>query len=365
MHASQTLQGNENSRSISLSTLLNICEGELFTDKSSNYPETKRPMNDLSFKNVSPLKDASKNHISFIINNKYLDSVKTTEAGVILCTKNLAPDISQHSSAIPIICKNPRASFAKVSQFFFQPQHPFNGVSNHSMVDETAKISPTATIFPYVFIGPGASIGERTILYPGCFVGAASIIGDDCILYPNVVIREGCIIGDRCIFNPGAVIGGDGFGFEPTGKENIKIPQTGGVEISNDVELGSNVTIDRAAFGNTKIGSGTKLDNLVHIAHNVEVGELCLFAGQTGISGSTKIGDRVMTGGQAGTCDNIKIGDSAILAAQTLVAKNIPLGHQIWIGRPARPIKEVYKTTAILNKIVQSYKNKKMNDDTF
>lgn len=357
----ENMQGqiNKNIKSISLKTLLDVSNGEIFKKDLSNFKKRKKNSHDLTFKNVSPLKDALNDEISFIINDKYLDLAKTSRAGAILCTKNLASDIAQYSLAIPIVCRTPRVSFAKVSQLFFKPHHPFDGVATHAMVDKTAKIASTATIFPYVFIGPGASVGEHTVIYPGCFIGAASIIGHDCVLYPNVVIREGCVIGDRCIFNPGVVIGGDGFSFEPTSDENVKIPQTGGVEISDDVELGSNTTIDRATFGNTKIGTGTKLDNLVQIAHNVEVGTHCLIAAQTGISGSTKLGDRVIAGGQVGVGDHLNIGNNVILAGQAGVFKNIPSGRDIWLGTPSRPIKDAYKSTAILNKIVKNYKNKK------
>jgi len=347
-------KNNTNKKSISLADLLKISEGKIINDKYESFMNNQKNIFDCSFTNVAPLHEASKEHISFIIDSKYLNAANSSHAGIILCKKELALQISE-SSALLIVCEYPRAAFGKISQFFYQPQHHYSGVSSQSMIDMSAKISETATIFPYVFIGPGAIIGERTVLYPGCFVGAASSIGDDCILYPNVVIREGCIIGDNCIFNPGAVIGGDGFGFEHTPSENVKIPQIGTVEIFNHVEIGSNATVDRAVFGKTKIGDQTKIDNLVQVAHNVQIGKGCLFAAQTGIAGSTQIGNRVMAGGHVAIKDHIKIGNDALLVTQAGVAKHIPSGAERWAGSPARPLKKFFKSSAILNKIVQNY----------
>ena len=313
--------------------------------------------NEVGFIGVAPLNLATKEHISFLINDKYFDDTLTSNAGAIICSKKSAENLFGKTKSILLISDNPHATLAKVSQFFFKPKHPFSGISQHAIIDESAEIHPSATIFPFVFVGPSARIGANSTIYSGCFIGAASSIGSDCILYPNVVIREGCNIGDRCIFNPGSIIGGDGFGFAPTEKENIKIPQIGGVQIANDVEVGANATIDRGAMADTKIGSQTKIDNLVMIAHNVIVGEFCFLAAQTGIAGSAIIGDRVIMAGQVGVAGHLKIGDKSVLTAQSGISKNVPAG-ETWGGSPARPYKEHAISIATINRIVKQANKK-------
>ncbi|WP_158999445.1 UDP-3-O-(3-hydroxymyristoyl)glucosamine N-acyltransferase [Pigmentibacter ruber] len=309
------------------------------------------------FIGVAPLNLASPEHISFLINEKYFDEALTTKAGAIICSKKDAENLLNKTKSVLIVSSNPHATLAKISQHFFKPIHPFAGKSNQACIDETAEIHPTATIFPFAFIGPNAQIGENTVIYSGCFVGAASSIGKDCILYPNSVVREGCHLGDRCILNPGCVIGGDGFGFAPTEKENIKIPQIGGVQIADDVEIGANAAIDRGAMADTKIGRQTKIDNLVMIAHNVVVGEFCFIAAQTGIAGSTEVGNRVVMAGQVGVAGHLKIGDKATLTAQAGVSKNVPSG-EIWGGSPARTYKEHATTIAFVNRLVKQASKK-------
>ncbi|APJ05198.1 UDP-3-O-(3-hydroxymyristoyl)glucosamine N-acyltransferase [Silvanigrella aquatica] len=307
------------------------------------------------FIGVAPLNLASAEHISFLINDKYFDECLKTQAGALVCSKKTAELLYGQTKSILLVSQNPHAAVAKISQFFFKPKHPFSGISHQAMIDETAEIHPTATIFPFVFVGPGAKVGAQTVVYSGCFIGATSSVGADCLLYPNVVIREGCTVGDRCIFNPGSVIGGDGFGFAATEKENVKIPQIGGVQIANDVEIGANTTIDRGAMADTKVGSQTKIDNLVMIAHNVVIGEFCFIAAQTGIAGSANIGDRVIMGGQVGVAGHLKIGNKSILTAQSGISKNIPEG-QMWGGSPARPFKEHALSLVALNKLAKSNK---------
>lgn len=305
------------------------------------------------FTGVAPLNMAQNSHISFLANEKYLDDALKTKAGALFCSKKNSEILAQNNvTSILLVCDDPYAAFAKVAQTFFQPIHPFSGISPQAVIDKSANIHASATIFPFVFVGPGAHIGANSVIYSGCFIGAASTIGEDCILYPNVVVREGCRIGNRCLFNPGAVVGGDGFGFAPTEKENVKIPQIGGVQIADDVELGSNATIDRGALEDTKIGRQTKIDNLVLIAHNVQVGEFCFLAGQVGIAGSTVVGNRVFMGGQVGVTGHIKIGNNSNITAQTGVSKSLPEG-QTWGGSPGRPYKEYALGVAIMSKMIK------------
>jgi UDP-3-O-[3-hydroxymyristoyl] glucosamine N-acyltransferase len=195
------------------------------------------------------------------------------------------------------------------------------------------------------YVGPGASVGARTILFPGVYVGAGARIGDDCILYPNVVVRERCVVGHRCTLQPGAVVGGDGFGFafdmegDGSGPRHFKVPQSGIAELEDDVELGANACVDRATLGRTVIRRGAKIDNLVQLAHNVEIGPLSLIASQTGIAGSTKVGMGVAMAGQVGIVGHVTIGDGARLGAQAGVSNNVPDG-ETYTGYPAGPHRE-------------------------
>lgn len=313
---------------------------------------------ELSFEGVAPLDMAQSVHVSFLANEKYVDAALKSKAGALFCSPKHRELLSQqHSQSVLLVCQDPYAAFAKVAQVFFKPVHPFSGVSAQAVVDQSAQIHETATVFPFAFIGPGAVVKENSVIYSGCFVGAASTVGKDCILYPNVVVREGCHIGDRCVLNPGVVVGGDGFGFAPTEHENVKIPQIGGVQIAEDVELGANTTVDRGALGDTRIGRQTKIDNLVMIAHNVQIGEFCFLAGQVGVAGSTSIGNRVFMGGQVGVVGHIHVGDNSQVMAQAGISKNLPAG-QTWGGSPAKPFKEYAAGLIALNKMARERQKK-------
>ena len=200
-------------------------------------------------------------------------------------------------------------------------------------------------------VGRGATIGARTILFPGVVVGDGARIGDDCILYPNVVVRERCVVGNRCILQPGAVLGGDGFGFafdmegDGSGPRHFKVPQSGIAELEDDVELGANCTVDRATLGKTIVRRGAKIDNLVQLAHNVDIGPLSLIAAQCGISGSTKVGMGVAMGGQVGMVGHLSIGDGARFAAKAGVHNDVPAG-EIYSGFPAGPHRDWLRESA-------------------
>lgn len=340
------------SEKLSLDNLLKQIDGTLVNNAQTNVSSN------LSYTGVAPLNLATADTISFLSNEKYLNEAKTTHAGVLLCAEHMVSALEVNTSSLLVVCENPYAAFAKISQIFFKPIHPYSGISNQSIIDHTAKVAESATIFPNVFISTNAVIGERTVVYPGCFIGIGSVVGNDCILYPNVVIREGCTVGNQCILNPGVVIGGDGFGFAPTPKENVKIPQIGGVHIADDVEVGANSAIDRGTIQSTEIGRQTKIDNLVTIGHNVTVGEFCFLAGQTGIAGSTQLGNRVIAAGQVGISGHLTIGDRVILGPQSGVTKNISAGETV-LGSPARPHKEYARWLAVLNRFVKDKEKKK------
>ncbi len=243
----------------------------------------------------------------------------------------------QPDLAIPqIVVDNPMLAFARVAQRFFVQTPPPRGIADPVMQGIDVRIGSDPSIWPFVTLGDRVTIGNRVTLYPGVFVGSDSTIGDDCVLHPNVVVREGCSLGARVIVHSGTVIGADGFGYVQYQGRHHKIPQLGDVIIEDDVELGANVTIDRATLGHTLVKQGTKVDNLVQIAHNVTVGEHCILVAQVGIAGSTTIGRYVMIGGQAGLADHLTIGDQVMIAAKSGVNRSIE-ANQIVGGIPAMP----------------------------
>ncbi|NBW82805.1 UDP-3-O-(3-hydroxymyristoyl)glucosamine N-acyltransferase, partial [bacterium] len=275
------------------------------------------------FDGISVLSAATQNQLSFLSNERYLDDARASHAGAIFCSEAHAQLLLGNTNSTLLVCRDPYVTFARVSQYFFKPSHGFTGVSPQAFVDSSAKIDSTVTVFPFVYIGPGAVVGKGTVLYPGAFVGGGASVGVDCLLYPNAVVREGCRLGDRCILNPGAVVGGDGFGFAPSGMENVKIPQVGAVQIGHDVELGSNASVDRGALLDTVVGAQTKIDSLVQIGHNAKIGKACFLAAQSAVAGSSELGDRVTLAGQAGVAGHIKITDHVTVLAQSGVTQSL------------------------------------------
>jgi UDP-3-O-[3-hydroxymyristoyl] glucosamine N-acyltransferase len=280
---------------------------------------------------LTSLTEADPNALSFVTNDKMSKVVVAHRIAALLVHRHL-PDL-----AVPqIVVDNPLLAFARVAQtFFVRPSAP-RGIAEHVMQGVDVRIGTDPSIWPFVTLGDRVTIGNRVTLYPGVFVGSDSTIGDDSILYPNVVVREGCSLGARVIVHSGTVIGADGFGYVQHQGRHHKIPQLGGVVIEDDVELGANVTIDRATFGQTLVKRGTKVDNLVQIAHNVTVGEHCILVAQVGIAGSTTIGRHVMIGGQAGLADHLTIGDQVMIAAKAGVNRSIE-SNQMVGGIPAMP----------------------------
>ena len=280
---------------------------------------------------LTTLGEADPNALSFIANDKMSKAAAALRVAALLVHRHLA------DLAVPqIVVDNPMLAFARVAQtFFVRPQAP-RGIAEHVMQGADVRIGTDPSIWPFVTLGDRVMIGDRVTLYPGVFVGSDSRIGDDSVLYPNVVVREGCSLGARVIVHSGTVIGADGFGYVQHQGRHHKIPQLGGVVIEDDVELGANVTVDRATFGLTLVKQGTKVDNLVQIAHNVIVGEHCILVAQVGIAGSTTIGHHVMIGGQAGLADHLTIGDQVMIAAKAGVNRSIE-SNQVVGGIPAMP----------------------------
>jgi UDP-3-O-[3-hydroxymyristoyl] glucosamine N-acyltransferase len=285
---------------------------------------------DAAIEGVAPLSEATERHISFLSNPKYASQLETTSAAAVLVANDLAGDSPKW-----IRVANPYYAMATtVARFFAQRPRPL-GISPQAAVAKSAQLGSNVAVGAFTSIGDDAVIGDGVVIYPNVTIEAGVVIGDQTIVYPQVSIYYGCRIGRRCIVHSGVVIGGDGFGFatDDAGTHH-KIPQVGIVRIEDDVEIGAGTTIDRAALGETVIGEGTKIDNLVQIGHNVRIGRRCLLVAQVGIAGSTTLGDAVQVGGQSGFAGHLKIGDRARVYSKSAVFEDVPDG--VWVrGIPA------------------------------
>jgi UDP-3-O-[3-hydroxymyristoyl] glucosamine N-acyltransferase len=286
---------------------------------------------------VAPLEEAGPGQVSFFANKKYRAAFESTRAGAVV----VGTDLAVPPGRTVVRSDNPYLAFAKLSTWFHPGPVVAAGISPQAAIDPTASIDPSAQVGPLVSVGAGAVVGARTILSPGVQLGAGARVGADTILYSNVVVRDGCVVGNRVILQPGVVIGGDGFGFATdlvgdgaSGPRHFKIPQAGVVVIEDDVEIGANSCVDRAALGVTRIGRGTKIDNLVQIGHGVEMGPLCIVAAGAGIAGSTRLGMGVVVWGQAGVTGHLVIGDRANISAQSGVMRDLAPGERV-AGTPA------------------------------
>jgi UDP-3-O-[3-hydroxymyristoyl] glucosamine N-acyltransferase len=291
---------------------------------------------------LSSLESAERGDLVFLASTRFLKAAQSSRAGALIAAKAV-PEVQ----CPQLLVEHPAYAFTRVAQQFFVPPYQARGSAEDLVRGDDVSIGQDASIWPRVTLGDRVSIGARVTLFPGVFVGDDSVIGDDSILYPNVVVREGCILGARVIVHSGTVIGSDGFGYVQHGGRHHKIPQLGGVVIEDDVELGANVTVDRATFGQTRIKQGTKIDNLVQVAHNVTVGEHNILVAQVGIAGSTTLGQYVMVGGQAGLADHLRIGDHVMIAAKSGVTRSLE-GNQIVSGAPVMPHATFLKAQAVI-----------------
>jgi len=296
---------------------------------------------------VNTIEDAGPGELSFVANKKYAQFIAETRAVALVL------DLQTACDRLPVIRHaNPYLAFARIIDLVYPVERQVApGVDPSAAVSTEASVSTTAGIGPQCSILAEASIGENSQLVAGVFVGQNTKIGKNCLIHPGVQILSNSVIGDNVILQAGVVIGSDGFGYadRPEGPRK-KIQQIGWVEIESDVEIGANTTVDRGALGPTRIGAGTKIDNLCQIAHNVQIGKHCLIISQVGISGSTKLGDGVILAGQAGIIGHLNIGDKAIVAAQSGVAKDIPPGTMV-LGSPARDMMTSKKIEASLPRL--------------
>lgn len=295
---------------------------------------------------VCGIKEAEEGDLAFVANNRYLALMNQTRASAIITSREVK------SAPKPIIrTDNPSLAFAKMVSLLApnEAHHP-KGIHSTAIIGKDVKFGQNIAIHAYVVIEDNVEIGDNTIIYPNVYIGHYTKVGSDCLIYSHVSIRERVSIGNRVFIHSGSVIGSDGFGFATVKGVHHKIPQIGTVIIEDDVEIGANVTIDRARFGKTIIGKGTKVDNLVQIAHNVEVGENSIIVAQTGISGSTLIGKGVTLAGQSGVVGHITIGDNAVVAAQAGVTKSVAPNTCV-SGYPAKPHSLAKKINACIQRL--------------
>lgn len=278
---------------------------------------------------IASLQTAGPSELSFLANPRYLPQARATRAGALL----VGPGVDLPGRTL-LVVPEPYLALAELLELFHPPRRPPPGVSPGASVGESCKLGRDVTIMAGVVIGARCRIADRAVLMPGAVLGDAVSVGEDTTIHPNVVIYDRCTIGGRVIVHAGAVIGSDGFGFARDGKRHRKILQVGNVVVEDDVEIGANVTIDRATFGSTVIGRGTKIDNLVQVGHNVQIGENALLVAQVGISGSTRLGAGVTFAGQSGAVGHIEVGDGAVVGAKSAVTRDVPPGAFV-IGHPA------------------------------
>lgn len=302
--------------------------------------------------NVRGVNEAEPGDLTFVIDPKYVGALANTRASAVLIRADI-----QVTTAVPQIrVNNPREAFQTLTQALAPPPLTFApGVHTSAIVAPDAVLGRNVSVQPCAVIEAGATIGDNCIIGAHAYIGAYVTLGADCFLHPRVTIRERCTIGNRVQLHPGVVIGSDGFGYEQVNGKNVKIPQIGTVVIEDDVEIGANTTIDRARFDRTIIRRGTKIDNLVQIAHNCDVGEDSIICGQVGLSGSAKVGNHVIMAGQSGMVGHIKIHDNIIVGAQCGVTKDLEKPG-FYIGSPATPHMTYKKRESVVVRLPEIYR---------
>jgi UDP-3-O-[3-hydroxymyristoyl] glucosamine N-acyltransferase len=312
------------------------------SELSSRLGGTAAGTTDPDITGAAGITEAGEGQITFVAGSQALNHLESSRAAAALVPLD-APDLR-----IPVIrVKNPRLAFARVLELFYVKAYRATGVSDRAAIAKDAAIGEECSIHPFAVLAEKVSIGNRVTIHSGTFVGEGSIIGDDSVIHANVSIGHGTIVGRRVIIHSGAVVGSDGFGFVTDSGVHHKIPQVGCVIIEDDVEIGGNCTIDRATLGSTRIGKGSKLDNQVHVAHNVTIGEHCLLAGQVGIAGSSTLGNYVVFGGQAGVADHTTIGDRVMAGGKAVITRDVEAG-QVIAGYNAMPLRDWLKVQAVL-----------------
>jgi len=298
---------------------------------------------------IASLEDARPDHVTYVASDQYVPMLESTQAAAVIVQRRIKLPPAWESRAIRV--DDPDLAVAKVLRLFAPPTpRPPAGVDQAARIASTASLGADIAIGPFVLVGERAHIGRGSVIHSGVFVGDDVSIGEDCEIFPGVVIRERITLGDRVIIHAGSVLGTDGFGYRWDGRQHQKVPQIGTVIVEDDVEIGSCVCIDRAKFSATRIGRGTKIDNLVQIGHNVQIGPHCIIVGQAGLAGSSRLGTGVVLGGQTAVRDHIKMGDGAMAAACSAVAEDVD-PKSIVSGTPALPHRQSLREQAALRRL--------------
>ena len=310
-----------------------------------------------SVSNLSKIEEGKAGTLSFLANPVYTNFVYETDATIVIVNNAFVAEKPRKSTCTLIHVEDPYGSFAKLLEIYYQTKQNKTGIEQPSYISPSAKYGDNCYVAAFAYISDNVKIGNNVKIYPHVFIGENTTIGDDTILFSGVKIYHDCIIGKDCIIHASTVVGSDGFGFAPNSENNYKkVPQVGNVIIEDHVEIGSNTSIDRATMGSTIIRKGAKLDNLVQIAHNVEIGENCVLAGGSFVAGSSKLGKNIMMGGQAGVVGHVKVADGVKIAGQSGVASTITKENEVVQGSPAFPIGD-YKRSYVLFRGLQ-----KLND---
>jgi len=295
---------------------------------------------------VAPIRDAQPGDITFIHNEKYAPFAKETKASAII----VSPELRSVGGSL-IVARNPYLAYAKtVAALMEEPLRHWRGVHPTAVVAESARLGRDVSLGPHVVVEADAVIGDRVAILASAYIGHGARVGDDTVIHPNASIYSDAIVGKRCTIHANVSIGSSGFGWAPDGDRYERIPQVGKAVIGDDVSIGAGSVVNRGALGDTIIGNGTKIDSLVIVSHNVEVGENCLFVSHVGVSGSVKIGNHVTLGGQVGVAGHLEIGDNAQVAAQSGVSHSLA-PDRVYFGSPARPIGHAKRTIAAIQKL--------------
>lgn len=321
-----------------LCEIAQMVDGELLGDYGS-----------LVISGVTNIADAGASDITFAV-APHLEKAQSCNAAAVL-----VPAETEAFARPAIRVANPRLAFTALLKAFLPPLKVVRQVHTSAVIDASSTIAENVAIMANVVIEAGASVGANAVLYPGCYLGHDASVGEDSVLYPNVTVMHECKVGKRNIIHSGAVIGSDGFGFVTVAGRHEKVPQVGNVVLADDVEIGANTAIDRATTGSTTIGRGSKIDNLVHLAHNVAIGEDCFLVAQTGIAGSAKVGNHVTFAGQAGSAGHLTVGDNCVFAARSAPIGDIP-ANSFCAGFPARPHKEWLRAEAAVKRLPETLK---------
>jgi len=294
---------------------------------------------EVTVNNISKIEEGLPGTLTFLANPKYSPFIYTTKASIVLVNKDFIAEQPLETTLIRV--ENSYQCLAMLLNLVSESKIRKTGICSMTSIHSTAVLGENIYVGDFACIGEKSQIGNDTLIYPHVFIGDGVKVGSNCILYPGVKIYDDCILGNNCILQAGAIIGGDGFGFAPQGSGDYqKIPQIGNVIIEDNVEIGANTTIDRATMGSTIVHRGVKLDNMIQVAHNVEIGENTVMAAQSGIAGSTKIGSNCMIGGQVGFAGHIHIADGMQIAAQSGISNNLTDNSTPYMGSPAIPVKQ-------------------------